>query len=54
MYKRQGIYELINAKKAEALLSGQEDIYVAAVTGLKEEKAAYGELTEAFNQASRA
>ena len=48
-----GIYELINAKKAEALLSGQEDIYVAAVTGLKEEKAAYGELTEAFNQASR-
>ena len=47
------VYKMLDAKKAEALLSGQEDIYVAAVSGLKEEKAAYGELTEAFNQASR-
>ena len=48
------IYELLDAKKAEALLSGQEDIYVAAVTGLKEEKAAYGELVEANNEAIKA
>lgn len=46
------IYDMLDAKKAEILLSGQEQIYADAVAGLKDTRTEYEQLSETFKTAN--